>query len=476
MTVIRNLFLSTDLGLLDRITSKEGIRELVVIASQIDTQLMGSERAKFGGELPKILQNINTNILGNQLSSTLSQLKESNPEIEDTFDQLIKQGQEKVLHTSGICQTIYNQFNNPNSWEGGELKVWENLTKYYPDYFNIDDSVLSKSNLRLLANISAPFDVISNVRNKKEFILKGKKENFIIKKSDALIKYKDRLISFAKENEERINNTSIKEIEKQKKNLEKVRNQASISLNETYYDLVEELQTNIKKELSKILSTYFTETRILVDEAEDTTTEEYTVDKGRGFIFWRSLTGSRYETRSRTVSSVRTGAVRSALENLTSEIENAVTIKSQEFIHEWKKALYSRLIKELRRGTDDDDLDPQIIRSTIRNVLNNIDYPNIEYGASLPESLRVKGILKSKSAEEYIDDAREYLTKLKTRINNDISGCVKTLIDVLNSLDPSSKIFETYNNKIKNLEEQLKYKEITLERLNNLIEELQNIG
>ena len=47
-----------DENLLDRITSKEGIRELYVVAVQVDTQLYGSEKEKNDGQLDRVLDSI----------------------------------------------------------------------------------------------------------------------------------------------------------------------------------------------------------------------------------------------------------------------------------------------------------------------------------------------------------------------------------------------------------------------------------
>jgi predicted GTPase len=464
-----------DIKLMDRITSKQGIRELAVVASQVDTQLMGSERNKFNGDLHKILKSITSN-LGNHLSNTLLQLKESNPEILNTFDNLIEQGKEKVIHTSGVCQSLIESFDDNNNWDPNEQKVWSNLTLNYPDYFSLNDERLSKRNLELLANISATEEIIKNVQLQKDKILQEKRENLISSKFNSLIKYKESLINYATHQEDRIKNSNIKEIQEKKKSLEKIQKKASVSLNEEYYDLVKSLEINIKNDLVKTLKSYFKDTVEKVNESESSTSEEYTVDKGSGFFWWRSWTGNRYKTETRTVTSVRTGAVKSAIENLKSEIEDAVSIQSKEYMLEWKKSIYTQLLKILRSDIDDDDLEPQIIRSTIRNVLNNIEEPNIEYEKKLPASLNAKGVLTSSKAEEYLEAAHEYLANLKTIINTNINDYLKKLENALNGIDPSAKIFGGYTEKIAQLEEQLKTREIYLERFNKFIQELKGIS
>ena len=453
-----------DTKLMDRITSKQGIRELAVVASQVDTQLMGSERNKFNGDLHKILNSITSN-LGNHLSNTLLQVKESNPEILNTFDKLIEQGKEKVIHTSGVCQSLIKNFEDLDKWDPNEQKVWSNLTLNYPDYFSLNDEKLSISNLELLANISATEDVIKSVQLQKDKILQEKRENLISSKFSSLNKYKESLINYAAQQEDRIKNSNIKEIQEKKKTLEKIQKKASVSLNEEYYDLVKYMKTQLSKNLFNALDSIYQEAGIIIKETEKSENKSYTTG-------WWIFKKTHYYDEI----SVRTGAIKSALENFKSKLENKISIDSQEFISEWKKSLYTQLLKILRSDTDDEDLDPQIIKNTIRNVLNNIDEPNLEYEKNLPASLNANGVLTSTKAEEYLEAAYEYLSNLKTIFNNSINDYLKKMESALNSLDPSAKIFGSYTEKVTQLEEQLKTREISLERFNKLIKELKGIS
>lgn len=465
-------FLSNeDLELMDRITTKEGVRELFVVSSQVDTQLFGSEKNKFNGNLPKVLKGITSN-LGGHLSSTLSRLKKSNPEVGTTFDQLITQGKEKVIHSSGICQTIKLLFDEKEKWDDGVQKVWGNLTREYPDYFSNNDKVLSQSNLNLLANIPEIKNIVTEVRAKKDEILNKRREEFVQAKLNSLKKYKKSLISYAKEQVSRIENSDIEEIKKQKSNLNKVLKKASLALKEEYDDLLDDFQIDIKKKLIGTLNSYFKKTWESVDDAEKSETEYYEVSNSS---WYNPFSWGSSETRSRTYTTVRTGAVRNSLADLTLDIKNTISIQSQEITTQWRKNLYSQLVGTLRSNVNDDDLDPQLIRSTIRNVLNSIDYPDIEYDVELPDSLEAKGTLTGSSAEDFIESAKNYLSSLKRIVNGDIKAYLKSLIDTLEKIDPSSKIFGDYKEKIEQLEEQIKYKGITLGRFDNFAKKLVEI-
>lgn len=463
-----------DTDLMDRITTKEGIRELFVISSLVDSQLFGSEKERFNGDLNKILEGITAD-LGGHLSSSLTNLKKNNPEVEDTFDQLIEQGKDKVIHSSGICQTIKLLFDERDKWDSGVMKVWENLTKHYPDYFTDEDKKLSFSSLDLLANISNIEAIIAKIRMGKDEILKKRKEEFIQAKYNSLINYKKALISYSKEQADRIKSNNVEVIIKQKANLEKGKKKAALALDEAYKDQVNELSYTLKNKLVKTLNSYFEASFTSVNEAEGTGSEKYQIDKGSGFLWWRDIVGNRYETHTRTYTTVRTGAIRTALTRLTSNIETTISNQSIEFILEWRKNLYSILVKTLRDNINDDDLEPNLIRNSIRNILNLVEYPDINYSGDLPVSLNATNTLRDSSAENFISAAQDYISNLRKRVNDDINSYIKRLITNLSAHDPSTKIFENYKEKIEQLEEQIKYKEITIESLARFIKELEKV-
>jgi hypothetical protein len=49
---------SEDIDLLDRVSQKEGVNEIVVVASRIDSQLFGNEKEDNNGILPKVLESV----------------------------------------------------------------------------------------------------------------------------------------------------------------------------------------------------------------------------------------------------------------------------------------------------------------------------------------------------------------------------------------------------------------------------------
>ncbi|MGM0609304.1 MAG: hypothetical protein ACQESP_12920, partial [Candidatus Muiribacteriota bacterium] len=173
----------------------------------------------------------------------------------------------------------------------------------------------------------------------------------------------------------------------------------------------------------------------------------------------------------------------------------------RQFVLDWRKSLYSNLLKTLRSNVSDDDLDTQLIKKTIRSVLNSVEYPEMEYGSLLDSDeeedsskkskgilggllssmsrsrggLNARGTLTGSEADEFLEEALSFINNLKKQVNSDIKTYCKNLIQSLKTLDPSEKIFGNYKMRIEELEEQLKNRELTLDRFSKFTNELKEV-
>lgn len=457
-----------DMELMDRITSKEGIRELYVIASQVDLQLFGHIKLQNDGDLHRASKAIVSD-LANHLHETLTNLKKSNPEIGTTYDQLIDQSRTKVIHSSGMCLSIKETWDAKETWDEGTKKTWENLSTNYPDYFSNSDRELSKSNLHLLANIASINTIIEDVKEKKEEILKKREKDFLKAKMDSLVSYKNELLKYIGSQIDKIHNSDIDELRVKQKNLENVKDKVSIILDDEYYDIVRELELNIKNKLTNTLDGYFKGAKKSVSDAEGSTTESYEVSTSH---WYNPLSWGSTETKYNTYITARTGAIRSALEELTSNVESQIDIDAKEFILNWKKNLAPQLIKTMRDYVDDNDLDPHQIQKVIRNVINSVIYPDISYSNRLPESLSSKGILSGVYAENFLQDAQEYISKLRTVVRNDINSYLSSLVQTLEKVKMSESLFSNYNTILEELENQIKNQAVILDSFDRLKKDL----
>ncbi|HFU75955.1 MAG TPA: hypothetical protein ENK66_06885 [Arcobacter sp.] len=462
-----------DLELMDRITSKEGIRELFVVASKCDMQLYGSIKEGSGGDLHRAFNSITTD-LASSLHSTLSNLKRTNPEVGTVYDKLIKQSKESVIHSSGISLTIKETYDNQNVLDSGESHAWGLLLDNYPDYFSKTDKKLTIPNLDLLSNMDVINKAVSNVKEKKDEILANRKEEFLKAKLESLQQYKKALLNYIEIRIDEINNGDINELQEIRKRLKSIKNNVSEVLDQEYYDFVDELEIDIRQKLNSELNSYFRSTQRDIDNAEGNETESYDVKKeGAGNWIARKLWGGGYKTQTRTYTTVRAGAVRDSLINLTNQIEQNIENESKKYISSWKKNLTPKLLTVLRDNVDDEDLNITQIRKVIRNIINSVPFSEISYSSNtIPSG---SGTLIKSRAESFIDEAKSYVYTLQKRVNKDINDYLTKLINTLEKLKNSSEIFSEYESEHKELEKQIVKKNITFDEFYRIKKEIKEV-
>lgn len=450
---------SEDMNLLDRITKKDGIREIYLVASQVDSQLFGDVKEKNNGVFHNALESISNSLTTQQ-----------NRVIEELQQEYLKDlAKNKVILTSSVAFTMCKKFNNQGSWDENTKHAWGNLISNYPDFFNNTDSALL--NLQKLANIETIENIISKVRDKKDEILKQKKEEFTSNKLRNLEDYIKAIDEMIEENINNIKNTDIKELEAKSKEMEKRKSLAIDKVNEAYDDSVENFAVNLKDLLSKKADSFFRKLSDDVQSSEGSETESYTVSTSTWYLPW---TWGSKETRYSTYTTVKAGFVRNSIDETVSEVENLIDIEYKRNILEWKKNIYKVVISSARSVVGDEILDANIISRTIRGVLSNIKYPDINYNNDLPKELKKSGVLKGYEAENFISAVRDYAANLKSRVKNDIKNSVSTLKNSIQNNNIGKNIFSKYDEEIKELIEDLNNKEQALERFEKIQKDLKN--
>lgn len=456
---------SEDLDLMDRITSKEGIRELYLVASQIDNQLYASEKKSGNGILNKVLEVIEDKFTDHQ-RGVLNSLKQQYPDIKNTFDSLIEN---RVIVSSGICYSMMKNFENQSLWDENMKKVWENLNFHYKDFFI--DKDIAILNLKKLANIEVIQKIIDDVRNKKDAILLKRKEEFIKAKYKTLLEYKESLEQDIKNQIQKITTSDINEIRQKKEFIGQVKVKATDITNDTYSDLIEQLEHDIKTKLQDKLATYFKQFSRDLKESEGIKTEHWTTKEG-GFLGFFQDTVSH----SRDFVTVKAGSVRNSLEGLTYDIESTIDLETKQYIIEWRKKIYTTLISTLRKEAGDDMLDVILISKTIRNILGSVTFPEINYNGNFPKVLKRTGTLKESEAEEFIKEAHDYISNLKSRVTKDIKEYINSLIGTLKKENIGEKIFANYSKEILELQNAIENRELSLDILNSTLKQFEAIN
>ena len=106
------------------------------------------------------------------------------PYQEDIFDKFMKND---VLYSSGATYSMLQRFEDKENWDDNLNHIWKNLNQHYKDYFS--DDLSAKANLYLLSNMQNIQNALKEVREKKDEIIRKRKEEFIKAKLNSFEKY-----------------------------------------------------------------------------------------------------------------------------------------------------------------------------------------------------------------------------------------------------------------------------------------------
>lgn len=465
---------SEDMELMDRITQKNGIRELFVIASKVDSELHGSERDRAGGVMTRALENL-TNRLGTHLSDTLQKLKADRPEIGTAYDSLITQKQERVLHSAGIAFSIKTSLednNDESKLDESEAHALKLLRESYPDNFSSHASL--EANLDLISNIKTIESKLADVASRKEEIAKEKIESFLAQKAVNIDKYASDLIQNVGNHIKEIEETDIEQLKQQQEQIAKLKDNAISDIDECFEDLRSNFINELENALHNELSQYFSKARNATNEAEGTETETYEVSHPK-WKFWK-WGSSRTETR--TYTTVRAGAVRSSLDDLVAMVENSIRNIGFTRTRSFKAELSRELIRTLREsveqnGGSDDDISINKLRSILRGIINTLQFPDMAYSDKpLPSG---SGTLKGYDAERFIEEAQEFIQSLQKTTRSDIKEHCKQMAQKLNDINIGDKLFDELDAQLTKLAKDIDNKALALSELQTIKQQLQEI-
>ena len=459
-----------DIEMMSRITQKEGVQELVLIASQVDNQLYGSDTRQptLQGSLDKITQTLSTHMV-----DTLQRLKVQHPEIGATFDNLIDRGAGKVLHTSGMCHSLSVRFDQQNDWDSGEQKAWENLRANYLDFFTPEHAERCRGNLDLLANTEALRGVLDSVRAQKDRIIEERREELIRAKSTALEAFRADLLNFTQAKYQEVRNADIEDLKAQRRKLDSLMVAATYELDGVLSQCVAEFREQLKKDLSKELETAYRSTRKEVDASVSETTGSREVVRDSIFAkVANSIWGGGTETQHYTVFKLFWRQVCNELEEFAEGLAGTLKSTSESLTEQFRDNLVRESTAVARRHLGD-DLDAALIIRTNRGLASAFKLPVFELNNHELRKLKGTGShLLGNEARKFLDDARHLLDDLKGQAKRQIRHLMD---DVTQSLPPSygNAFFQDMQARIEQLEEQVGNALLTLDRLQRMAKELE---
>ncbi len=339
-----NQFLTdSDTSLFDRVSNKEGLQEIYFVASQADSAVLSmSEVEKSGQHLPTALENAQKS-LSSSLDKAMEALIQKYPNQREIFEKAIKNG---VILASGVCFSMYKDFNNQASWERNQKteeyhNALRNLKDAYPDAFSSDDK--SKESLLLLSNMGAIKERLEKAAKEKEKIMSQKLQDYAQSQANNLHALIAQLLQDLEEEKKRVKNADIRAIKEQIESYQNLSGNIEMKFREAYEEFILHFINNIRvgleETLKKAIQTAKTHSR---EEEEEEHYIERVKQGGLGGKLKRNFLcifddDAGYDEVERTRTTIKAGAVLDYLTEMHERCESALNDSANSFKVVFKK-------------------------------------------------------------------------------------------------------------------------------------------
>ncbi len=472
----------SDMDLFDRVSNKEGLQEIYFVASQADSAVCApSEVQNSRHHLPTALENAQK-ILSSSLNATMSLLKKKYPHQQEIFESAIKNG---VILASGVCFSMYKDFNNQASWERNKKteeyhNALRNLKDSYPDAFSSDDK--SKESLLFLSNMRAIEERLEKAAKEKEKIISQKWQDYAQSQANNLHSLIAQLLQDLEEEKKRVKNADISAIKEQIEAYEKLSGNIEMKFMEVYEEFILHFINNIRVGLEEALKKAIQTAKTRSREEEE---EEHYIERVKqgglgGWARWfGSIVGEEdwgYNEVERTRATIKAGAVLDYLTEMHESCENALNDSTDSFKVVFKKELYAKVFKQLREIISDDLIDEVAFQKSVMAVLDSIEFKEFDYTDKLPSEIRGKtGNLKGDKANVFIQSVEKHVRNFESDAKKDVKGYIQGLREVLERQNFASDTLQKLKENMKNLHNQVQNKEQSIAQLDAQIKALKGI-
>ncbi len=475
-----NQFLTdSDMDLFDRVSNKEGIQEIYFVGSQADSAVCApSEVENSRHHLPTALENTQK-ILLSSLNATMSLLKKKYPHQQEIFESAIKNG---IILTSGVCYSLYQDFENRASWEREKEEYYNtlrNLISAYPDAFNSADK--SEESLLLLSNMGAIRERLEKAAQKKEEIISQRLQDYAQSQKSNLHNLITQLSQDLEKEKNRIKDADMGAITNQIKAYEKLSDEIEIGFKDAYEVFIFHFIKNIRDGLDETLTKAIQKAKVgAQNEEEEERYTERVKQSGawgsfkRNFLFWAD-DDAGYDEVGRTRAVVKAGAVVDYLIEMHKICEKALNDSVRSFKIVFKKELYAKVLPVLRQIINDDDLiDEVAFKKSVYAVTDGIKFGEFDY-TLLSEIGAKTGFLKGDEADQFIKSVEKHLKDFDAKVKNDMKGYIKVLNENLEKQDFANGVLSKLKKDMQNLKNQVQDKEQSIAQLDAKIKALKGI-
>ncbi len=472
----------SDMDLFDRVSNKESLQEIYFVASQADSAVGSmSEVEKSNQHLPTAFENAQKS-LSSQLNNIMGKLIQNYPNQREIFEKAIKNG---VILASGVCFSMYKDFNNQASWERNQKteeyhNALRNLKDAYPDAFSSDDK--SKESLLFLSNMGAIEERLKKAAKEKEKIMSQKLQDYAESQAKNLHALIAQLLQDLEDEKKRVKNADISAIKEQIEAYEKLSGNIEMKFREVYEEFILHFINNIRVGLDETLTKAIKKAKVGTEEEEEEERYIERVKQGgilgsfkRNFLSWADDDAGYDEVR-RTRATIKAGAVLDYLTEMHERCESALNDSANSFKVVFKKELYAKVFKQLREIISDDLIDEMAFQKSVMAVLDRIEFKEFDYTDKLPSEIRGKtGNLKGDEANAFIQSVEMHVRNFESEAKKDVKGYIQGLREALERQNFASDTLKKLEENMQNLHNQVQNKEQSIDQLDAKIKALKGI-
>lgn len=458
LSLTNQIMSKNDTEVIEKITKKDGIRELFVVASQFDNALFGQEVIEEAdGNIEAAIRFVKTQIT-EQIKQVLTGINTG-----DIFTSIITGGEKNIFHSSGICQSMLQTWEEKVQWDGGRKQVWHNLTREYPDYFSDGDAETSKQSLALLGNIDPIKQAIENVKMQKDQIFAEKIAGFERKYTANVLASKKELLAYLDARKADIERLNLGTLEKEIAALQNTCGKISHGLKDALWDTFDSWYFQTREDCNTKLGKFFAEAQSGVSDAKGSDTRRWTT----GWWFWK-------KEHSETYTVVNTDSVKNEIEVFIAAFNSEV----RTFVRDQMKILAKDSAGQVAHfwGThfSGNVVDTYEVKNAIRSlVLDSID-TDIQYTGETSFA-SVSGTLTYSAAEDFIVQAQGFVKKLQLEFKRIVSDKLEDIFNRLTHADLAGQFIKKYEILINNKKKEAENPKQALEQLNRLKKELEAV-
>jgi len=457
-----------DLDLMGRLTYKDGVREVFLVASQVDGQLFGSERDKHDGRLPDVLQGLRST-LATQASNTLAAENATNQGLDTLKSQLA----ERLVVTSSVAHALLTQ--PETEWDDTVRHVWSLLRSGYPAEFAQLES--ARPHLEAMAGIGQTNLMLEQVRGRKQAITEEKVSAFLEGQVRALRESVEGAPGVVSANREAFLKTRPEDLEEKLSAMQSGRERAIRVANVAVGDIAEDAGGSLRSQINSKADGLFGNVQNAAEQSKDYEVEYTDPSFGRKALSLITFGLVSAERTSTTVQTIDATRIRSELEAFHSSFSTQMVTIVDRTRQGLRSTIETGVLAALReyKVVEDRDIDTsrlaQACRAALREV-SEFDDPELP---PVPSRLMQNGTLRGSDASRFESAALEYLHELRKAASQEARKLTRAFEERLKAADVGARLFDHYEEQLNGLRAQIQEKEKTLQRYDELLAELKEL-